>query len=162
MFFEPCCMVVRFCTSRYYSNERYRQRFKVLHSRLKDPKLAQITAVKDRASTHKRACGWGSHDGSWNIALAFMLENNRTGGLVRLSFLFEILQGHARTRSWVSRERKLHYYRQILQDIIQQKRTKISQETSPDQSGSESPNRRCKYEFIFSSWLERAISFLAV
>eukprot|EP00913_Durusdinium_trenchii_P006964 g6549.t1 len=31
----------------YYSNERYRQRFKVLHSRLKDPKLAQITAVKD-------------------------------------------------------------------------------------------------------------------
>lgn len=48
----------------YYSNERYRQRFKVLHSRLKDPKLAQITAVKEGDVTSRRFRVWFECDGT--------------------------------------------------------------------------------------------------
>jgi len=38
----------------YYSNERYRQRFKVLQSRLKDPKIANITSVTEGEISSRR------------------------------------------------------------------------------------------------------------
>eukprot|EP00931_Biecheleriopsis_adriatica_P009089 TRINITY_DN11019_c0_g1_i2.p1 TRINITY_DN11019_c0_g1~~TRINITY_DN11019_c0_g1_i2.p1 ORF type:complete len:525 (-),score=108.74 TRINITY_DN11019_c0_g1_i2:108-1502(-) len=38
----------------YYSQERYRQRFKVLQSRLKDPKIANVAAVSEGDPTSRR------------------------------------------------------------------------------------------------------------
>ncbi|CAJ1399661.1 unnamed protein product [Effrenium voratum] len=47
----------------YYTNERYRQRFKVLHSRLKDAKMAQITSVPEGDPSSRRFRVWFECDG---------------------------------------------------------------------------------------------------
>jgi Ca2+-binding EF-hand superfamily protein len=38
----------------YYSSERYRQRFKVLQSRLKDPKIANISTITEGDPSSRR------------------------------------------------------------------------------------------------------------
>jgi len=47
----------------YYSNERYRQRFKVLQSRLKDPNIASILTVTEGEATSRRFRVHFEHDG---------------------------------------------------------------------------------------------------